>query len=254
MSTGDAAPGDDDFTVALATITSADIRVEAAVSIVNALTDPVASHARRWIVQPSGPYLDMGRNDAIRQYLAIPESERPDALLFVDSDIAFTNDDIHKLVVAARGTFAHTGTWPVIGGLYQGPHQGVRKVIAYRYLPDESLGGDRRFFPYLPEDLPEDDSLVLQVDGIGTGFMLIHGDTIAAFYAAFSEPRPWFFEGEYEGRWVGEDLYFCLRANHLEIPVLAHNGVRLVHYKSLGLGWAPELTEAATAPAETKET
>ena len=60
----------------------------------------------------------------------------------------------------------------------------------------------------------------------------------------FDAPQHWFTEKVMDGEWFGEDLMFCLRAASLGHPVLAHSGVRLTHYKEIGLTFpAPDEPE-----------
>lgn len=235
--------------VTIGTITAGSCRIEYAVSCYMALTS--WGEASHWLPQACGPYLDMGRNDTVRRFYT--ECGDDEFLLFVDTDIAFVEGDIAKLVDAARSYEHATGVWPVVGGLYQSPFKGGTKLVAYRLKPEvhesgrwkgqHRKNGPRRFFPLMPSDLDgiDGDSL-LEIDGLGTGFMLIHRSILDHMAREFLAPQEWFYEGVAnveQGEWIGEDLFFCLRAKSLGHPVFAHSGVRLTHYKEAGFTLAP---------------
>lgn len=230
--------------VTIGTITAGSCRIEYAVSCYMALT--AWREAAHWLPQSCGPYLDMGRNDTVRRFYA--ECGDDEFLLFVDTDIQFVEGDITKLVDAARSYHAQAGVWPVIGGLYQSPFKGGTKLVAYKLKADvpegePTEGAPRRFFPLMLSDIDGiDGSSLLDIDGLGTGFMLIHRDILDHFATEFSAPQEWFYEGvanAEQGEWLGEDLFFCLRAKSLGHPVFAHSGVRLTHYKEAGFTLAP---------------
>ena len=222
--------------VAIATITAGSCRVEYAASCYDALTHGNA--AQRWLIVPCGPYLDQGRNDAVRQFnTQTPECE---ALLFVDTDVSFTPEDIHALWEAMHAYHAAHDVWPVIGGMYLSYSTAIggAKIVAYRMKEDPSHDNRRRFFPLFLRDLegvPE--GALLEVEGLGTGFMMIHRSTLEHVAANHPTPQDWFTEEVVDGEWFGEDLMFCLRAKALGHPILAHSGVRLTHYKEIGLSF-----------------
>lgn len=230
--------------VALGTITAGECRIEYAVSCYHALTQGAAMY---WVPQACGPYLDMGRNDTVRKFY----DQCPDAefLLFVDSDIQFTPDDVRRLVAAARDIHDASGVWPVVGGLYLSPFRGSLKAVAYRLESKEADEGKKRFYPLMLDDIPDATNALLEVEGLGTGFMLIHRDILDHFQSVFPGPQEWFYEGVINdvgsGEWVGEDLFFCLRAASLGHPVLAHAGVRLTHYKTQGFSFPAPTPEEA---------
>ncbi len=221
-------------TVTIATITAGQCRMEYTVSLIQS-----QGAWSTFIPVSSGPYLDMGRNEAVQKYYAQPDIT--DYLLFVDTDIAFTADDIRAVVDAAEAYYAATNDRPVVGGLYQGVVAGGkhRNVIAYELRADDD--GTHRFYPISVDEInaytAETPDALFEVGGIGTGFMLIHRDILDHFTEVFEAPQQWFYEGVINGQWFGEDLIFCLRAKSLGHPVFAHPRVRLTHYKEVGLAF-----------------
>lgn len=226
-----------DSTVTIATITAGDLRAEFHMGILDTHTDGLDGRYHGSFIQPCGPYLDMGRNDAVRKWYAnFPDT---DYLLFVDSDIAFGPDHVRVILDDADAHYAQTGERAIYGGIYQGIYGGGRKVIAYQLRSDDD--GVRRFYPYTPDAISHvPTGALIEVDGLGTGFMLIHRDILDHFERTFPSPQEWFYEGVIgKNDWAGEDLFFCYRAQSLGYKIYAHSGVQLVHYKTIGLAFDP---------------
>lgn len=233
--TGDAVPSlNAPLPVVTATITAGSVRAEFMLSTQAALHDQtiVAS-----MIVPSGPYLDMGRNKCVAYFLNEDQFAAAEYLLFVDSDIAYTPEDVRRLVEATAAYHDEHGVWPLTGGVYQGVVGGEHICIAYHWSePDEN--GSKVFDPIQVEtirDIPQADATLMPCDAFGTGFMLIHRDMLTDFPEHFDSPQQWFAEIPVDGTWFGEDLIFCMRAASLGYPVLLHPGVRLTHYKDIGL-------------------
>lgn len=234
--------------VVAATITASHVRVEMATSVLVAMN--VDKAVTRWMVQTSGPYLDMSRNRATRRFLNYPaelaEGEHYDEefMLWVDSDEQFTGDDVKALVKTARAHHKKHGVWPVVGGAYLGIAGGQHVVVAYRWQ-EEKRDTDGVMIQNLVS-IPRDEmkkKTPVEVDAIGTGFMLIHRSILEEMAGHFPEPQPWYYEGPMKmgdgsGVWFGEDLWFCFRAAALGHPILLHRGVKLVHYKDIGLAFS----------------
>jgi hypothetical protein len=217
-------------------ITAASVRVEHAVSTINALQAPTGLDG--YIVVSSGPYLDMGRNKVVRKFLS-DEWSHADFLLMVDDDISYTVEGIDRLVEETVEYHRLTGVWPLTGGPYRGFSGSRENIIAYRKHPTDA---DPTRFEF--RDLPLDEFTAadpddfIDVDAFGTGFMLIHRSILDEMAHRFDAPQEWFIEGPAQGGdWFGEDLFFCMRAQALGHPILIHPAVRLVHYKEIGLAF-----------------
>lgn len=246
--------------VCAGTITAGYVRAEMASSMIRCLNEGAV---RFWFVQPCGPYLDMGRNKICRRflnydgYLHEGETLHDEEFLYMwDADVKCNPEQLIMLVEAARKYHAEHGVWPVIGGAYLGIHGGTQDVIAYRW---HETGEVVRDLPVRDLHTIDYDEVMghedpAQVDALGTGSMLIHRSILETMARTFAEPQPWFIEGPlrgiesnvqpYEGVgpapvgvWFGEDIFFCFRAAQLGHPILLHRGVRLVHYKDLGLSF-----------------
>lgn len=243
--------------VVAGTITAAQVHVEMSKAIITCLSTGAIS---RWGVEGCGPYLDMGRNEVVRRFLNRPrmnatevspndEVLSQDFLYFWDSDVVATSEDITMIVEYAQKYHAENDVWPVVGGCYQGCDTSGIHPIVYRleeHPDDEHYPLQLRA---LTNDDIEESVEPFEVDVIGTGSMLIHRSILEEMATKFHEPQPWFYEGAMggdgplAGKWFGEDIYFCFRAQGLGHPIIAHRGVRLTHYKMVGLQFNPVPTQ-----------
>lgn len=203
-------------------------------SVIDALRETAITQV---LSVPSGPYLDMGRNDGTKVFL---EATDCDFMLTVDTDIAFTPEDVTELVAAAEEYHATTGVYPVVAGTYFGVPKGVHSPIAYRRKPKDGL-----LYPISIKKATHFKHPLLTVDAAGTGFLLTHRSTLLEFLPAYHRSQQWFACLVEENTvtdetvWYGEDLMFCKRAAALGHPILLHRGVQLTHFKMMGLKYEP---------------
>lgn len=123
-------------------------------------------------------------------------------LMFIDSDMKFPPEAIQKLINQDKD---------IIGGLYyrkQPPHfplihekDGNRIVIPRSFNKKEPF----------------------KVFGTGTGFMLIKTKVFKKL-----EP-PWFYFGNFKGKAIGEDIYFCKKAQEKGFEVWCDPTLGLQH-------------------------
>lgn len=156
-------------------------------------------------------YIHMARNRAVWEAVDLGATH----LLFIDSDINFPADGIEKLFAANK---------EIIGGVYYGrmtPFPVAK--IKHPTLPNELTN---------PSAIPADVEM-FQVEGIGTGFMLIDMNVFKKLKPPFFfHARPKDFgltEKPFPYDEVGEDIAFCLSARKKGIEVWAHNGIELGH-------------------------
>ena len=139
-------------------------------------------------------------------------------LLFVDVDIAFTIDQIEKLLSHGR---------EIVCGLC--PKKTLKPEIVINGFPGE-------------EPSPPDEHGLIRVRYAGTGFMLIHRNVFLKMIESYpeiaftsdadieSKPMWDFFSvGVVEGRYLSEDWYFCERWNRLGGTVYADTTVQTRH-------------------------
>lgn len=208
--------------VFIGVITAGDVRVETCRSLLTAAVTEGTPVTHTYLLT-YGPYLDDARNRVVEKFLTSP----CDLLLFVDSDIEFTIEDI-RLVADATSP-----TTPVVGGVYYSPKRpGSRSPVVYTLVPDmDAHYGQAVFTQLTAEQVDAYASQPFPADAIGTGFMCIHRSLLDKMLVEFGNPTPWFAEEIVNGVHVGEDMMFCLRADSLGFPPLAHPGVSISHYK-----------------------
>lgn len=144
-------------------------------------------------------------------------------LLWVDSDMQWDATD----AIQALLTVADPAERPIVGGLCFGNSlQGMFPTI---YLAAEDEDG--KFTTARVRDYPRD--TLVRVAATGAAFLLIHRSVLEAIRARqFDRAFPWFAESSGNGKPVGEDITFCIRAGLCGFPVHVHTGVKIGHHKS----------------------
>jgi hypothetical protein len=204
--------------VMIGVITAGDIHMRCANSLLEAQKVGAAEEIE---IQYSGPYLDIGRNSMVDTFRS-EKYAHCDRLLFVDSDIGFTPEDIQQLV---------DDDLPIVSGVYHSLFPTGIHPIAYEWVEE---GGRPRMTPIKKWNRPEGENLV-PVDGVGAGFLMIHRSVIDKFAAIYSHPQVWFGNDIRAGVELGEDLTFCVRATDLDIPTVVDRRVQLAHQKAIVL-------------------
>jgi len=131
-----------------------------------------------------------------------------DYVLYADSDMIFTGDDLKKLYDHQVG---------ICSGLYVKRH-GENENVAYSKVIT------RRAFPYRkPELIPDGKTTGFsEIAACGFGFCLIKTSVIKTmfkYYKSLFEP----FKG------VGEDIAFCIRAKRIGYKTFIDRDVKLGH-------------------------
>jgi hypothetical protein len=181
----------------------------------------------------SGPLIASARNDICSMFL---NEHQADWLLMVDSDMVWVPEAVDKLVQTASER-----SLPVLGALCftellddNGDNQSTAYELVVR-------NGQAQFAAY--QKYPDND--VFPVAGTGAAFLLVHRDALIKIASGWGDNKdtiwPWFRESTMNGRRVGEDLSFCLRARSAGVPVNVHTGVRVGHIKSHMLGMSEVL-------------
>lgn len=186
------------------------------------------------------------RNKAVQQFL---DDKDADWLFWIDTDMGFEPDTIDRLLAVADPVER-----PIVGGLCFAQKQ---------TLPDGMGGWQTGLVPTIYDWTTVDSgetgflsrhgypaNSVLRCAGTGSACILIHRsvfERLAAegkgeWYDRIPNPTA-------NGRLLGEDLSFCLRAGALGIPVHVHTGVRTTHFKPAWLGEADYWRGIVAAPA-----
>ena len=154
-----------------------------------------------------------------------PSEQRPfkgeltyDKILWIDSDIAFTPDDVIK---------AYESPYDIVSGAYL---LASGEVVAYKEL--FGLG-------YSYDEVMEMKDPV-KVFGAGMGFMAVKSGIFESL------TRPWFQSPtvttnkdgkDFTFPIMGEDLSFCYRASQAGFEVWLDPNIKLQHHKMLKLTW-----------------
>lgn len=167
----------------------------------------------KWSVMMQNAVLAHARNTIVRDFL----NSTSDRLLFIDADITFDPEDVFALLDRDED---------VIGGLvstksplkrhnatFIGPHEtktidGTEKLHEALFIGTGFLSLSRKCLENLVKAMPE-----LRYQD--------HPETPAA-YALFDT-------GVVQGRYVGEDLMFCLRWRKIGGRIWVHTGLNLGH-------------------------
>ena len=182
-----------------------------------------------------GHRVDRNRDMAIDWFL--PHEEKPEWLLFLDSDME------HPFEVGSR-----LAAWgkPIVGGLYFHRASHMPHVYKRGYDTTDSYGQEvhrwvaqdvvvydwieKTGVPMMDGALAWDTTDALfECDAVGTGSLIVHRSVLESM-----EP-PWFryFDGN-----MSEDLQFCLRAQKMGLPIYADLSTQSGHYNVIPTGQA----------------
>ncbi len=157
-------------------------------------------------------------------------------LLFVDSDMGWSEDALETLLAAADPERV-----PVIGALCFGLRKeevdgqgGFRSVpfptiFDWRKAPEADRAGFVLRYDYAPDT-------VIQCSATGAAFLLIHRTVLQTVREEAGDV--WFDRAKmYEDdEMMGEDISFCSRLGVFGIPLFVHTGVRTTHLKPVWVG------------------
>lgn len=184
----------------------------------------------------SGCYVDKGRN-------IIAERTREPFLLFVDSDMAFTGDDLLTL----KDAMDEDPTIGAVGGIY------IQRTGSYKpicHWVEEQEGGrvwvsGREVYERTIRNM--DEEKVDDVDSFGTGFLLIRTEAMQSLDPPYFTTQ-W---NEEFGQFWGEDVLFCKRLKEAGWRSCIHFGVKVVH---LGVvGFHPDQMRSIELPEESED-
>lgn len=184
-----------------------------------------------------GPRIANTRTQVVHHFLGSEGFRDADWLLMIDDDMTFPADALSKLMRVAKDRQAQ-----LIGGLCFAGNGMKCWPTLYETRRDTPEGGID--IDWITEWEPD---TVVECAATGAAFMLVHRELLMRMALAYSKmpngadnAYPWFVEGHVmnDGHPIGEDVAFCIRANHLGHRVLVDTSVKIGHIKSI------ELTEA----------
>ncbi len=190
------------------------------------------------------------RNTIVNTFM----KSKQDYLLFVDSDIGFTPDAFLRLVQSG---------YKLCGTAYPKKEIDWKKILKIAKDCKDEWDLRMKAANYVlnfadPQNVKADGKGFVEVQDIGTGFMLIHRDVFAEMASAYPElrhggpvdsqgnqdedPHYAFFDTEIEketGAYLSEDWFFCRQWQRLGRKVwldvtqpLSHTGMYAFHGKS----------------------
>lgn len=177
----------------------------------------------------SGVNVASARNAICEKFLAKSQAEW---LWMLDTDMVFKPDTLERLLAQADPEKA-----PIVGGLCFGVDKGQYFPTLYDLTGTEEDVQFVRYDEWQPEAM-------MQVFATGAACLLIHRtalERIRAFQTpnrptpGFSDAFPWFQETDFNGRVMGEDITFCLRAGTAGMPVHVNTAVQIGHMKTHAL-------------------
>lgn len=166
------------------------------------------------------------RNGAARLFLDKTDHEW---LLFIDTDMGFAPDSVHRLLAAADPVER-----PVVGALcfasMVAGHDGMggwrRTIVPTMYKMGTTDKGEPSFCYFGDYE----DDTVTPVAATGGAFLLIHRGALEKLRAEHGDH---WFDMLYDsaGDIVGEDIAFCGRLLKAGIVPVVHTGVKTTHHK-----------------------
>lgn len=167
------------------------------------------------IAAESGPLLSRARNLLAESFVkGFPDYSH---MLSVDTDMYFSPEGVKALLKADK---------PIVGGVYYGLTETGKFCTA--------LNRDSKDGVYKPIPDPPSKGCV-EVDALGMGLTLIKREVMEALEPDYTRLWP-FAEAVVDGRPLGEDATFCLRAKELGFSSWLCGDARAGHVKSFVLG------------------
>ena len=166
----------------------------------------------------TGPLLSRARNTLVEAFLQSSD----DYLLFTDTDMVFTFEDVKTLVETDA---------PIAGALYYSAATGIADPWCTALVPSDD--DEDTFVPLV---VPEPDAATnapagpIEVACVGMGLTLIRREVVEALAPV---RRLWPFAETVEERGYGEDLTFCLRAAEEGFKTVVVPAARVGHIKEI---------------------
>lgn len=163
----------------------------------------------------NGALITNVRNMAVQEMMSIPDATH---LLFIDADILFDPEDVVRMLAKCS-----LGTYDLVAGVYP-----IKQDHPQFQL--EAIGELK--------DATQDEYGLIEIKGIGTGFMMMKRKVLEKMIEAYPE-----LEYTYKGkkhyalfhqamdgsRYMGEDISFCLRWKLIGGRLWADPSVKLKH-------------------------
>jgi glycosyltransferase involved in cell wall biosynthesis len=150
--------------------------------------------------------LHLARNRAVKKFLRTGA----DVLVFIDSDVQWTPDDLARLLDTPHA---------VTGGIIGHP---ITSTEAGAAIYDDNM-----------KPLPVSRDHYQRVFCFGIAFSAITRDVFDAMADRYDGPAPWFAYTDWHGRLPSEDVVFCQRLADMGVPVMVDTTIRVGHKKPI---------------------
>jgi hypothetical protein len=169
------------------------------------------------IIRSFGKNINLQRQEVL-DYWMKKDYDESDWLLWIDSDIEFSNEDFLNLAFSAKKE-----NFPVIAGVYL-------------LIIDKDQDGF--LIPRFSFSLKKDEELsgVKEVEYTGFGMILIHRSVVKKMYNHFGNKHLFNpMHVEKKDSFIGEDVYFCSLLKEAEVPIHVNFDVFVNHHKNYPL-------------------
>ncbi len=182
-----------------------------------------------------GPLLDVGRDRLVEKFLTQTDS---DWLLMVDSDMAFEPDALARLLDTAKSTKTLLDTPAIVSGLaYSSTIETGQYPAMYKL--------NEKGYPLSFYDWEKGD--VVDVDATGAACLLVHREVYMTMPHAFDRTI------RIDGRLLGEDMAFGLKARELGHRIVVDTNIEFRHIKYGFLDHDSYLRQQVARDAAVKE-
>lgn len=154
-----------------------------------------------------GHPIDSNRNQVVKKFMTLPEAQCFEWLLFCDSDVVPPDNAVERLLFHGK---------KIIGG--------VCFIMSGKGLPIPNFSKELTGGRYPAE--------LIEVKGMGAGFMLIHRDVLND---VGKSPFRFRYDDWGIANISGEDYDFCEKATKKGYKIYVDLGVQCEHYKQTGL-------------------
>lgn len=183
----------------------------------------------------SGPRVASARNAIVRTFL---DKTSADWLWMLDADMVFTPDTLDQLLAVVDPVNA-----PIVGALcFGGGYTGSVFPTLYVYDEQQGLG--------TLSDYPANE--LIEVDATGAACLMIHRRVLMKLAEVHAKPQ-WFAESVWDGKEIGEDITFCIRARTAGFPVQVYTGLEVGHVKPAVLDSEEWLTQKTMTADDIKQ-
>lgn len=176
------------------------IKTDTMVALFGASAQLLLANIPIHLITIAGCYTHKNREDIVEAAITAKCSH----LMFVDADMVFEDQGMKKLLNASKD---------IIGANY---HMRSLPPIATIKIADEN----GKLINVPESDIPH---IPFKCFSLPTGFMLIKLDCLKNI------EKPYFFFGEMDGEFMGEDVYFCKKAGEAGVDIWCDPTIRIGH-------------------------